>query len=89
MIDSVSGRDKWNVWPWVLVNSLAGQTVGVTCMQWALENTPTGIVTAIIATTPIVMLPLARIFEGEKITIRSLAGGVVAVVGVVGLTLWH
>ncbi len=81
-------RDKWRrLWPWIVANSLAGQTVGVTCMQWALENTPTGIVTAIIATTPIVMLPLARVFEGEKITTRSLIGGLVAVVGVIGLTL--
>jgi drug/metabolite transporter (DMT)-like permease len=86
MKDSFSAREKWQLWPWILVNSLAGQTIGVSCMQWALENTPTGIVTAIIATTPIVMLPLARIFEGEKITARSLAGGLIAVVGVLGLT---
>jgi drug/metabolite transporter (DMT)-like permease len=32
------------------------------------------------------MLPLARVFEGEKITARSLVGGLVAVVGVIGLT---
>jgi drug/metabolite transporter (DMT)-like permease len=89
MVDSVSAREKANLWPWVLANSLAGQTIGVSCMQWALEYTPTGIVTAIIATTPIVMLPLARIFEGEKITFRSLAGGLVAVAGVIGLTFWH
>ena len=83
--DSVSGREKLRLWPWVLANSLAGQTVGVSCMQWALEKTPTGIVTAIIATTPLLMLPLARIFEGEKITTRSLTGGLVAVSGVIGL----
>jgi len=86
MKDSFSAREKLRLWPWVLANSLAGQTVGVSCMQWALETTPTGIVTAIIAMTPIVMLPLARIFEGEKITLRSLAGGLVAVAGVIGLT---
>jgi drug/metabolite transporter (DMT)-like permease len=89
MMDSFSAREKWQVWPWILVNSLAGQTIGVSCMQWALETTPTGIVTAIIATTPILMLPLARIFEGEKITARSLAGGLIAVAGVLGLTFWH
>ncbi len=89
MIDSFSAREKWQLWPWVLANSLAGQTIGVSCMQWALENTPTGIVTAIIATTPIVMLPLARIFEHEKITARSLIGGLIAVAGVLGLTFWH
>ena len=82
--------EKWRrIWPWVVANSLAGQTVGVSCMQWALENTPTGIVTSIIATTPIVMLPLTRVFEGEKITARSLIGGLIAVAGVIGLTFSH
>ncbi|HZL77981.1 MAG TPA: DMT family transporter [Candidatus Limnocylindrales bacterium] len=89
MKDSFSPREKFKLWPWVLVNSLAGQTVGVSCMQWALENTPTGIVTAIIAMTPIVMLPLTRVFEGEKITARSLTGGLIAVAGVLGLTFWR
>ncbi len=56
----------------VLANALAGQTFGVTCMQWALKTTQAGIVTAIIATTPLVLLPLTRIVEGEKIGIRSL-----------------
>jgi drug/metabolite transporter (DMT)-like permease len=86
MVDSFSPREKLQLWPWVLANSLAGQTIGVSCMQWALETTPTGVVTAIIAMTPIVLLPLARIFEGERISAREMAGGCVAVAGAVGLT---
>ncbi len=86
MVDSVPPREKLKLWPWVLANSLAGQTVGVSCMQWALENTPAAIVTAIIATTPIVMLPLARVFEGERISRREIFGGFIAVAGVIGLT---
>ena len=79
-------RDKWTrIRPWVLANALAGQTLGVTCMQWALQTTPAGIVTAIIATTPIVLLPMTRIVEGEKIGVRSLIGALVAVSGVIGL----
>jgi drug/metabolite transporter (DMT)-like permease len=82
--------EKWRrIWPWVVANSLAGQTIGVSCMQWALENTPTGIVMSIIATMPIVMLPMTRVFEGEKITARSLIGALVAVAGVIGLTFSH
>jgi drug/metabolite transporter (DMT)-like permease len=69
------------------MNSLAGQTLGVSCMQWALETTPTGIVLAIIAIAPIVVIPLAIVFESEKPTVHSLAGGVIAVAGVIGLTL--
>jgi len=80
--------DKWRrIWPWVLLNSLAGQTLGVSAMQWGLETTPTGIVMSIVALTPLTVIPLARAFEGEKITLRSLLGGVIAVSGVICLTL--
>ena len=80
-------RDKWvRIWPWVLINALSGQTRGVTCMQWALQTTQAGIVTAIIATTPIVLLPMTRIIEGERIGWRSLTGALVAVGGVIALT---
>lgn len=80
-------RDKWRrLWPWLLANALAGQTLGVTCMQWALKTTQAGIVTAIIATTPIFLLPMTRMVEKEKIGLRALAGAVIAVGGVIGLT---
>jgi drug/metabolite transporter (DMT)-like permease len=83
-----SVRDKWRrIWPWVLLNSLAGQTLGVSAMQWGLETTPTGVVMSIVALTPLTVMPLARIFEGEKATFRSLLGGVIAVVGVILLTM--
>jgi drug/metabolite transporter (DMT)-like permease len=82
----VSGQ-KWRlIWPWVLANALAGQTLGVTCMQWALKTTQAGIVAAIIATSPIVLLPMTRWVEGEKIGFRALLGAIVAVAGVIGLT---
>jgi len=85
---TVSVRDKWRrIWPWVLLNSLAGQTLGVSAMQWGLESTPTGIVMSIVALTPLTVIPLARLFEGEKVTARSLIGGVIAVAGVICLTL--
>jgi drug/metabolite transporter (DMT)-like permease len=83
-------REKWvRIWPWVLANALAGQTLGVTCMQWALKTTQAGIVTAIIATTPLVLLPMTRIVEGESIGVRSLAGALIAVGGVIGLTFFR
>jgi len=83
-------RDKWaRIWPWVLANALAGQTLGVTCMQWALQTTQAGIVAAIIATTPVVLLPMTRLVEGEKIGVRALIGALVAVGGVIGLTCFQ
>ena len=81
-------KNKWRtLWPWVLANALAGQTLGVTCMQWALRTTQASVVSAIIATTPVVLLPLTRLVEKEKIQRHSLIGAAIAVAGVIGLTL--
>jgi len=78
--------EKWRrAWPWIFVNSFAGQTLGVTCYQWALKTTPTGLVLAIVATTPLVVIPFSFAIEGEKIETRSVAGGLVAVAGVIFL----
>jgi drug/metabolite transporter (DMT)-like permease len=78
--------EKWRlVWPWVLANAFAGQTLGVTCYQWALKTTPTGLVLAIVATTPLVVIPFASVVEGEKIESRSVVGGLIAVIGAIVL----
>jgi drug/metabolite transporter (DMT)-like permease len=75
---------KWRrAWPWVLANGFAGQTLGVTCYQWALKTTRSGLVLAIVAITPLVVIPFASIVEGEKIETRSVAGGLLAVVGAI------
>ncbi|MGO8764794.1 MAG: DMT family transporter [Limisphaerales bacterium] len=83
-------REKWKrIWPWVFGNSFAGQTLGVTCLQWALQKIPAGIALTIVATTPLILLPMTRFVEHEKIGGRSLSGAVIAVAGIVGLTLWR
>ncbi len=80
--------EKWRkAFPWVIANSLAGQTLGVSCYQWAFQTTPAAIVLPIVATTPLVAMPINRIMEGEKVTMRSIVGGAIAVAGLVGLTL--
>ena len=79
---------KWRrAWRWVALNAIAGQTLGVSTYQWALKTTPTGLVLAIVATTPLVVIPFASAVEGEKIELRAVAGGVMAVAGAVLLVL--
>jgi drug/metabolite transporter (DMT)-like permease len=81
-------KTKWRAaWPWIFVNGLAGPALGVSCYQWALATTPTGIVLPIVAITPLVVIPFARVLEGERPSAQSLLGGGIAVAGVVGLTL--
>ena len=85
-----ASKKKWRgVWPWVLVNGFAGQAVGVSCMQWALDTTPAGIVFAILAITPLLIIPFARVLEDERPTFHSLVGGAIAVAGVIALALSH
>jgi drug/metabolite transporter (DMT)-like permease len=74
-------------WKWLVMNATAGPALGVSCFQWALATTPTGIVLPIVALTPLTIIPFAIRFEGEKPSIRSLIGGIIAVAGVAGLRI--
>jgi drug/metabolite transporter (DMT)-like permease len=74
-------------WLWTLANGLAGPVAGVGCYQWALATTPSGIVLPIAATAPLLSIPIAFWLEGDRPTVRSLIGGVMAVAGCIVLTL--
>jgi drug/metabolite transporter (DMT)-like permease len=85
---SVESGHKWKkAWPWILVNGLAGPALGVSCYQWALKTTPTGVVLPIVALTPLVVMPFARYMEGDRVPPRALIGGLIAVAGVIALTM--
>ncbi len=79
--------DYRRAWPWILLNTLAGPTLGVAAYQWATKIAETSVVLSITAMTPLCVVPLAYVLEGERPTKRSLAGGVVAVAGVICLAL--
>lgn len=71
----------------VLLNAAAGPIFGLICFQWALATTPSAIVQPIIAMTPLVIMPMAWYFEGDRPTLRSLFGGLISVAGVILLAL--
>lgn len=83
---SPEAPERKKVWSWVLANTLAGPVIGVSCYQWALATTPTGIVLPVVALTPLVIIPFAHWMEGERTTPREILGGIIAVAGVVALT---
>lgn len=74
--------------PWVLGAALFGPVIGVSCFQWALHSLESGIVLAITAMTPIVLMPLAAMTEGDHPSRRAIIGAVLAVGGVALLYLW-
>jgi drug/metabolite transporter (DMT)-like permease len=82
---SAAPRTPGRAWPWVLANALTGPVLGVTCFQWALSTTPAGIVQPIVATAPLVTIPLARWLEHARPRALYYAGTLLAVAGVIGL----
>jgi drug/metabolite transporter (DMT)-like permease len=86
--NAVALRPDWRLgWPWILANAATGAVLGVSCYQWALKSTPSAIVLPIVATTPLVVMVIALIFEGIRPTRRAVIGAVLAVGGVVVLVL--
>lgn len=74
--------------PWLLGAALFGPVLGVSCFQWALRSLESGIVLAITATTPIILMPLSYLTEGDHPSRLAIVGAVLAVAGVVLLNLW-
>ncbi len=69
------------------VGSIIGPYLGITFSLLAITHTNVGVAAAIMATPPIIMLPMVRMVYKEKLTLRAVAGAVVAVAGVAILFL--
>lgn len=69
------------------LGALLGPTLGITGSLIAVSLTKVGIAATLMATTPIVMLPMVRYITKEELTWKAIAGAVIAVVGVAILFL--
>ncbi len=72
---------------WILASGFTGPVFAVSCYQWALATTPTGIVLPIAATAPLLAIPIAFFLEGDRPSRRAILGGVIAVAGCIALTV--
>ena len=73
--------------PWLFFAALFGPVLGVSCFQASLQTMTSGESMAIVATSPIILIPLALAFEKDKPTMLSILGGIFAVSGVIGMAL--
>jgi drug/metabolite transporter (DMT)-like permease len=74
-------------WIWLGLNTLLGPVLGVACYQWALSTTQAGIVLPIVATAPLLTVPIARALEHNRPAPRYWVGAVLAVLGAAGLAV--
>jgi len=72
---------------WLAMTTLCGPVLGVSAFQWSLIDLPAAVSTAVIATTPIAMIPLTMLVEGERPNALSILGSCVAVAGVIFMVL--
>lgn len=66
----------------VMFGSVVGPYLGITFSLIAVANTYVGIASTIMSTTPIVMLPMVVLYYKEKLSLISIVGALIAVVGV-------
>lgn len=64
-----------------------GPFLGVTLSLYAVQNTQAGVAASLMATTPLLIIPLSAAVHKERVTVRGVAGAAVACVGVVLLFL--
>ena len=58
----------------ILAGSVVGPCLGVWCSMVAVQLIPVGIASTIMATRPILMLPLSKIYYKENISMRAIVG---------------
>jgi drug/metabolite transporter, DME family len=74
-------RLGWRRWPLVLLATLLGTSAGIVLQQTALQHLPGGLAVALLATAPVMALPLAGL-EGDTPGWRGLVAAVLALAGV-------
>ena len=72
---------------WLVLAAIFGPVLGVSCFQQSLKTLTSGEAMAITATSPLLLIPLAYFFEGERIRAGSLIGALFGVGGVIAMAL--
>lgn len=67
--------------------TLFGPFLGITLSLISIANTKVGIASTLMATVPVIMLPIGKIFFKDHITLKAIIGAVIAVAGVAILFL--
>jgi len=71
----------------LLPAALLGAWLGIWLSLVAFDNSPVAIASTLLATSPLYSLPLVAIFLKQRVSIRAVAGTILALIGI-GLTIY-
>ncbi len=74
-------------WPWLLLATLVGTSLGIVLQQVALAGLPGGLAVALLSTAPAMAVPLAPL-EGDRPGVCGLLAALAAVLGVSLVVGW-
>jgi drug/metabolite transporter (DMT)-like permease len=72
----------------IAVGAFLGPFLGVGLFLFSLQHIATGVAQTIVSVSPVLVIPLVMVLEKERVSLRAVAGALVAVLGV-GLLLWQ
>jgi drug/metabolite transporter (DMT)-like permease len=72
---SVRSRKPWF---WIVTSAFLGPIIGLSIYQWVLITHPGALVQAMVSITPVVVIPLAWVIDGDKPEWRGIVGGILA-----------
>ncbi|MED5456902.1 MAG: DMT family transporter, partial [Verrucomicrobiota bacterium] len=72
---------------WLIFAALFGPVCGVACFQESLRTMSSGESMAIVSTSPLILIPLAYIFEKDVPSKKSVAATFLAIIGIIGICL--
>jgi drug/metabolite transporter (DMT)-like permease len=71
----------------IALGAFLGPFLGVGLFLLSLQHIATGVAQTIVSVTPVLVIPLVMVVEKERVSLRAVAGALVAVLGV-GILLW-
>lgn len=80
-------RHKKDALGYTIIGSIIGPYLGITISLIAISNTFVGIAATLMATVPVIMLPLVRFYYKETLSAASIFGAFIAVGGIAILFL--
>ncbi len=66
----------------VVAGTIVGPVLGVSLCMVALRHSPAGVVTTLVSTMPVLVLPFTVFIYGERVSRRAVAGALLSVLGV-------